>query len=106
MKILKFLILNMIIAGYFCNKDWSADMNPEKWNKDGLKNIKRILNRQLNGNVAKNIILFLGDGMGMPTVTAGRILKGQKLNNNGEEQITFMESLNHIGLSKVNKFSC
>jgi hypothetical protein len=42
--------------------------------------------------------------MGMPTVTAGRILKGQKLNNNGEEHITFMESLNHIGLSKVNKF--
>ena len=96
----------MIIAGYYCNKDWSADFNPEKWNKDGLKNIKRILNRQLNANVAKNIILFLGDGMGMPTVTAGRILKGQKLNNNGEEQITFMESLNHIGLSKVNKFSC
>ena len=110
MKILKFLILNMIIAGYFCNKDWSADMNPEKWNKDGLKNIKRILNRQLNGNVAKNIILFLGDGMGMPTVTAGRILKGQKLNNNGKFPINQSDTdmayeIAKNKLSQLNYFS-
>lgn len=34
-------------------------------------------------------------------VTAGRILKGQLKGNNGEEEITFMESLDHVGLSKV-----
>jgi alkaline phosphatase len=35
----------------------------------------------------KNVILFIGDGMSLPTVTAARILKGQKyLNVSGEEQ--------------------
>jgi alkaline phosphatase len=34
-----------------------------------------MLTRQLNGNVAKNIVLMIGDGMGITTVSAGRILK-------------------------------
>lgn len=34
-------------------------------------------------------------------VTAGRILKGQLENRNGEEEITVMESLEHNGFSKV-----
>ena len=41
--------------------------------------------------------------MGISSVTAGRILKGQLFGNNGEEVITAMESLDHVGLSKVNK---
>ncbi len=39
--------------------------------------------------------------MGISTVTAGRILEGQLLGNNGEEQVTFMENLDHSALSKV-----
>lgn len=39
--------------------------------------------------------------MGISTVTAGRIRKGQLKNNNGEEEITYMESLPHVALSKV-----
>ena len=31
-----------------------------------------------NTNRAKNVILFVGDGMGISTVTAGRIYEGQK----------------------------
>jgi alkaline phosphatase len=46
--------------------------------------------------------MFLGDGMGISTVTAGRILKVQLQGNNGEEEVTIMESLDHVGLSKVN----
>ena len=30
-----------------------------------------------NENIAKNIIIFVGDGMSIPTVTAARVLKGQ-----------------------------
>ena len=40
--------------------------------------------------------------MGISTVTAGRIRKGQLKNNNGEEEITYMENLPHLALSKVN----
>jgi hypothetical protein len=38
---------------------------------------------------------------GISTITAGRILKGQLRGNNGEEEITAMESLDHVGLAKV-----
>lgn len=41
--------------------------------------------------------------MGISTVTAGRIRKGQLKGNNGEEEVTSMESLPHLALSKVNK---
>ena len=34
---------------------------------------------------AKNVILFLGDGMGISTVTAARILAGQLKGMSGEE---------------------
>ncbi|RNA41849.1 alkaline tissue-nonspecific isozyme [Brachionus plicatilis] len=84
-----------------CSKDWSSDVQPQKWNKIAKEKIDQILNRKLNGNIAKNVILFLGDGMGITTVTAGRIRKGQLKNNNGEEEITFMESLPHVALSKT-----
>jgi len=39
---------------------------------------------------AKNVILFVGDGMGVSTITAGRIFAGQKLGGTGEEyQLSF-----------------
>ena len=34
---------------------------------------------------AKNVILFVGDGMGVSTLTAARILQGQRNNQSGEE---------------------
>lgn len=39
--------------------------------------------------------------MGVSTVTAGRIRKGQLKGNNGEDEITFMENLPHLALAKV-----
>lgn len=39
---------------------------------------------------AKNVILFVGDGLGISTVTAARILAGQKMGKMGEEhQLSF-----------------
>lgn len=39
--------------------------------------------------------------MGISTITAGRIRKGQLKGNNGEEEITNMEKLDYVALSKV-----
>lgn len=58
-------------------KDWSRDRSPEKWNKEAKLTLDNLLNRGINKNIAKNVIVFLGDGMGISTVTAGRIRKGQ-----------------------------
>ena len=90
-----------VISIVFCAADWSEDMNPQKWMKYSKDRIDKILNRKVNGNVAKNVVFFLGDGMGVTTVTAGRIWKGQQKNKNGEEEVTNMESLDHLALSKV-----
>uniref|UniRef100_A0A1I8JMY6 alkaline phosphatase n=1 Tax=Macrostomum lignano TaxID=282301 RepID=A0A1I8JMY6_9PLAT len=57
--------------------------------------------RQTKENRAKNAILFLGDGMGVPSITVGRILKGQLAGNSGEEEILEFERFPHTGLSKT-----
>lgn len=84
-----------------CDVDWSGDINPEKWMTYSKNLIEHTLKRRLNGNVAKNVVFFLGDGMGVSTVTAGRIWKGQLENRPGEEEILHMEKLDHLALSKV-----
>ncbi|PKP66971.1 MAG: alkaline phosphatase, partial [Alphaproteobacteria bacterium HGW-Alphaproteobacteria-9] len=39
---------------------------------------------------AKNVILFIGDGMGISTITAARIYEAQKRGETGEEnQLSF-----------------
>ncbi len=50
---------------------------------------------------AKNIILFIGDGMGVSTITAGRIYAGQKRGLDGESHRLAMETLPWAGLSKT-----
>jgi alkaline phosphatase len=52
-------------------------------------------------NIAKNVILFIGDGMGASTVTAARIYKGQKSGNPGEETVLNFEDFPNVALSKV-----
>ena len=50
---------------------------------------------------AKNVILFIGDGMGITTVTAARIMKGQLLGLSGEEHQLSFDHFPNIALSKV-----
>ncbi len=50
---------------------------------------------------AKNIILFVGDGMGVTTVTAARILEGQNKGLLGEEHELSFDQFKHTGLSKT-----
>ncbi|OFC70951.1 alkaline phosphatase [Alteromonas confluentis] len=55
---------------------------------------------QLNGK-AKNVILFVGDGMGVSTVTAARILEGQMNGDSGEENQLSFDRFPFAGLSKT-----
>ncbi|MGZ8240643.1 MAG: alkaline phosphatase [Methylobacter sp.] len=48
---------------------------------------------------AKNVILFVGDGMGVSTVTAARILEGQMAGRDGEFNRLGFEKFNNIALS-------
>lgn len=50
---------------------------------------------------AKNVIIFLGDGMGISTITAARILKGQLQGRSGEEGYLEFDRFPHSALIKV-----
>lgn len=50
---------------------------------------------------AKNVILFVGDGMGVTTVTAARILEGQLNGMLGEENELSVDAFPYTGLSKT-----
>ncbi|MFT4926998.1 MAG: alkaline phosphatase [Phenylobacterium sp.] len=50
---------------------------------------------------AKNVILFVGDGMGMSTVTAARILEGQNNGQLGEENTLSFGHFPFVGLAKT-----
>lgn len=87
----------------------SVPNDPESWKSDWFEGAQRSLRESLevqrNLNVAKNVILFLGDGMGVSTVTAGRIYAGQRSSPSGrstgeEAQLSF-DRFPHVGLVKT-----
>jgi alkaline phosphatase len=50
---------------------------------------------------AKNVILFVGDGMGISTLTAGRIHEGQKRGVDGESNNSAMDTFPYSALVKT-----
>ncbi|KAM6938367.1 intestinal-type alkaline phosphatase [Lycodopsis pacificus] len=85
---------------------WTLSISEEElhasyWNNKARQALHTALNVQPNIHQAKNIILFLGDGMGVTTVTAARILKGQLAGESGEETSLVMDTFPHLALSKT-----
>ncbi len=50
---------------------------------------------------ARNVIVFLGDGMSLNTLTAARILEGQLMGHSGEENLLTFEQFPQTALSKT-----
>ncbi|MCA0893390.1 alkaline phosphatase [Microbulbifer agarilyticus] len=73
------------------------------WYRDGQAALADAQNVVINNErgAAKNIILFVGDGMGISTVTAMRILAGQMEGQSGEEYQLSFETMPFAGLSKT-----
>ncbi|XP_034377518.1 alkaline phosphatase, germ cell type-like [Arvicanthis niloticus] len=77
------------------------EKNPAFWNqkaKEALDVAKKLQPIQTS---AKNLVIFLGDGMGVPTVTATRILKGQLEGHLGPETPLAMDNFPYMALSKT-----
>lgn len=60
----------------------------------------QLAKQPINGK-AKNIILFVGDGMSVPTITAARILDGQMRNVDGESNVLPVDRFPYVGLSRT-----
>jgi len=80
------------------------------WMDAGTEELIKALDNTRNENVAKNIIIFVGDGMSIPTVSAARTFKGQHFPSSGEKSVVpkdgtseeiFWESFPNMGLSKT-----
>ena len=75
------------------------------WFVDGKDKINAAIKQHqaINNNKgsAKNIILFVGDGMGISTVTAARILDGQRKGQLGEDNQLSFGRFPFAGLSKT-----
>lgn len=67
----------------------------EYWRRAGLGRLRDKMREQPIRTRAKNVILFLGDGMSIPTLTAARIQSG------GESSALAFERFPYSGLSKV-----
>ncbi|MGX6648413.1 alkaline phosphatase [Maricaulaceae bacterium MS644] len=59
------------------------------------------LNRPQREGRAKNVILFIVDGLNLPTITAARILEGQLRGETGEENYLPFETWGHSALIKT-----
>jgi alkaline phosphatase len=60
----------------------------------------RVAARNVPGR-AKNVILFVGDGMGVTTVTTARIYAGQSKGVDGESYTLTMDTAAHLALSRT-----
>jgi alkaline phosphatase len=70
------------------------------WFTEAAANIANKQARTQSGS-AKNVILFVGDGMGISTLTAARILEGQLEGNDGEEGYLSFETFPYTALVKT-----
>ncbi|CAN7997686.1 unnamed protein product, partial [Ixodes hexagonus] len=72
------------------------------WFDQGMSEIEARLKLQHNTGLAKRVVIFLGDGMGLSTVTAARIYKGQKRRKaSGEESTLSWDTFPHVSLSRT-----
>jgi alkaline phosphatase len=81
----------------------AADQSSDPWFEAGRTAVVRARGQAPAGARlrAGNVILFVGDGMGIATVTAARILEGQRRNQPGEENRLAFELLPHLALSRT-----
>jgi alkaline phosphatase len=75
--------------------------SPQQWFRDGARAAREGAALQPVAGKAKNVILFVGDGMGVSTVSAARILQGQLKGESGEENSLSFERFPYLSLSKT-----
>ncbi|WP_036766319.1 alkaline phosphatase [Parvularcula oceani] len=71
------------------------------WEAQGREALAERLAVEPKTGPARNVILFIGDGMDITTISAARILGGQKQGLSGEENVLGFETLPHTALSKT-----
>lgn len=76
---------------------YSHELHRQYHIDNGMAFVKKQMSKAsaLNTNIAKNAILFLGDGMSVPTLAAARMYTG------GEEKSLSFETFPYVAMSKT-----
>ncbi|WP_417765924.1 alkaline phosphatase [Spongiibacter tropicus] len=94
-------VLPLAIAAYSHAEILPASQTSNSWFSDGKALTENKAGNTANNSSAKNVILFVGDGMGTSTLTAARILQGQQNGQTGEENFLSFESFPYSALVKT-----
>ncbi|PNI02170.1 alkaline phosphatase [Vibrio diazotrophicus] len=78
-----------------------APQKDDVWFKQAQENIAKAKANMPIDKPAKNVILFVGDGMSVGTITAARIFEGQRRGLMGEEYKLNMETMPNMALAKT-----
>ena len=73
----------------------------EGYLKAGAAELARLEADTPNNRKARNVIIFIGDGMSVTTLTAARIFEGQQKGIDGESYVAQMDRLPHTALVKT-----
>ncbi|MBT8144456.1 MAG: alkaline phosphatase [Gammaproteobacteria bacterium] len=82
-------------------KSAALPQSDDEWFVQGKKSLSRALTRPTPATRARNVIVFIGDGMDISTITAARILAGQQRGQPGEEHVLSFETFPYTGLAKT-----
>lgn len=102
MRNLSFLLASCLIAAPALAQPAKPPANTsDGYLKAGQAELKRLIADKPNNRKARNVIIFIGDGMGVSTLTAGRIFEGQQQGLDGESYVAEMDRLPHTALVKT-----
>lgn len=92
----------LLIANCAVWKSPNSD-DQQYWRDYSEKYLRKVLKSQgVKGvDVARNVVIFVGDGMSFATIAAGRVLKGQMNKKSGEETEMVFESFPNLGMAKT-----
>ncbi len=88
----------VLASGWIAGAALAAD---NAWLEAGRAAVREARAQRVVPGPARNVILFLGDGMGITTVTAARILEGQRRGESGEGNQLAWEGFPYTAFSKV-----
>lgn len=97
MKVPAFTLV--LISAFYTANLFAEDM--QTWRREGQQALEASKKLAQRGHRAKNVILFVGDGMGVSTVTAARIFEGQQEGRDGERNLLAFEKMPYVAMSKT-----
>lgn len=96
------LALTLVACGDSAEKELISQLPVDSdWWQEAQTQLQSFKEEKARRGEAKNVILFVGDGMSIPTITAARIFDGQSRGEDGESNSLSFERFPYTALVKT-----